>query len=499
MRKWLKLCLVLGLCLAFVLPAGAETAFTMAGFDPESAGHDWPENYFFRRMEERTGVHFTFRQVKEAAEWAQYKAGLSASGELPDVLFKAELSLEEIERLYREGVIIDLRPYLAEHMPNLNALLSAHPEWEAAITLPDGAIAALPQFNTLQNNNAMWINARWLRALHLEAPTTAEELTAVLRAFKADDPNRNGKADEVPFEYTGFWDLRWLGHAFGLVSDDYSLYAADGKVSSTLTDPRNYDFLAWLHTLWEERLIDRTGLNTADALRQVTDSNATITFDIVMGPSASNMIATAASEDFELLMPMQYEGQQRYRSLLGAVSAGTCAITRACGDPARVLEWLDFLYTEEGCFLAYTGLEGTDWERSSDGNWNWLYDMETVSNSVLPDSTIGEGASIPGYVPVSYQLTFDNEQVHKNVVGLDALSAVSEKPMPDLLLTEEERRELDALWQELGPWAETRMTWFVTGDMPLDEASWNAFCEEAEAKGLSRQLQGALDRTGVKE
>ena len=493
-----RLCALL-LCLSLVLPlmASAEGSFVMAGYDTESSGHDWVENYFFRRMEERTGVRFTYQQYRDAAEWTQYKAGLTVGGELPDVLFKAQLSLEETLRLYEAGVLLDLKPYIAGHMPNLSALLAAHPEWEEAITLPGGVIPALPQFNSLQNNNAMWINTTFLRNVRLEKPTTAEELLAVLRAFRTQDANRNGREDEVPLEFSGMWDLRWLGHAFGLVANDYYLYEDSGEARSVLKEDANRAFLAWLHTLWEERLMDHNGFTSAETLRQITDSNATMTYGIVMGPSASLMIATSAAEEYEVLQPLTYEGKQRYRSLLGTVYPGTFALTTACADPARLLEWVDYLYSEEGCFLAYTGLEGKEWERNSDGTWYWLDDMETVSNSVLPDSTIGEGTPIPGYVPTSYQLTFDNEQVHKSVEALSALGEVAVVPFPDVALTQEERQRVGAIWAELGPWAETRMTWFVTGDQPLNDETWAAFCDGVDQRGLTELtsiFQSALNR-----
>lgn len=63
-------------------------------------------------MEEKTGVHFTFDQSTEYSEWQQKKESMFASGELPEVLFKAELSTEEILRYYEAGQVLDLRPYI---------------------------------------------------------------------------------------------------------------------------------------------------------------------------------------------------------------------------------------------------------------------------------------------------------------------------------------------------------------------------------------------------
>lgn len=42
------------------------------------------------------------------------------------------------------------------------------------------------------------INKSWLEKLGLEVPKTWDDLTKVLTAFKNDDPNGNGEADEIP-------------------------------------------------------------------------------------------------------------------------------------------------------------------------------------------------------------------------------------------------------------------------------------------------------------
>ena len=102
----LLLCMLL-----FAVPAMAQESFTMAGYDDSSVGHVWEDNLFFQRMEEKTGVHFAFDQSTEYSEWQQKKESMFASGELPEVLFKAELSTEEILRYYEAGQLLDLRPY----------------------------------------------------------------------------------------------------------------------------------------------------------------------------------------------------------------------------------------------------------------------------------------------------------------------------------------------------------------------------------------------------
>ncbi len=475
----------------------AEESFTMAGYDDSTVGHIWEDNLFFQRMEERTGVHFTFDQSTEYDAWQQKKEAMFASGDLPDVLFKAELSAEEIVRYYEAGQLVDLKPYLESCMPNLSALLAEHPQWAEAITLPDGSIPALPALNPLQSNNAMWINRTWLDNLGLDMPTDAASLTEVLRAFQTQDPNRNGKQDEIPLSFMGMWDLRFLGHAFGLVSNDYGVYLDDqGQVQTTLNDDANRDFLAWLNSLWEEELLDQDGFTTMDSLRQITDSNAEMTYGVFFAPTPLNLVPASALNDYELLPPLSYNGEQVYRDLLGDVVPGAFAITSACQDPETLLRWVDYLYSVEGSRLAQSGLEDVEYTLNADGTWYWIDSIETVANSVLANATIADGANTPGYFPVELQLTYDSSDTQRIVSAMQQLKSYTVQPYPIVYLSAADQARVDEIQLELGRWSETAMIRFVTGDTPLTDESWAAYTAQLDTLHLQEMLdiwQNAVD------
>ena len=485
MRRILGFILCISL-LCSVLSAVAEgtKTFVMAGYDTEESKHVWDDNLFFRRMTERTGIEFTFRQYTTEEEWTAYKAGLKAGGDLPDVLFKAMLTPDETQMLYDSGVLIDLKPYLAEFAPNLSALLSAHPEYEKAITYK-GAIVALPQINGLPTNNVIWINKTWLSRLKLEMPTTADELTAVLRAFQTEDPNRSGGRDEIPMTFTGLWDLKFLAHAFGLTPNDYGIEVRDGQVVFDYTSDDYRAFLSWLHALYEEKLIDHNGFLMLDTARAITDAKATITYGCVSGPTIMNLLPSNAMSDYTVLL-LSHNGETVYRELLGEVIRGAFAITSACKNPGELLSWVDYLYSEEGCYLAASGELHDEYEKTSDGFWYWVDDIETVQDSILVDSTISEGGTTPMYMSADYQLAFDNEETRDAVKGLYELHQISRYPYPLTYLSAEEKKEIAEIWNELGSWCELTMTWFVTGDTELTDETWQNFVNEARTRGADR-------------
>lgn len=496
MRKGLT-GLVLALLLMLGVSAMAEEPYIMAGYD-DSAGRTWEESLFFERMEERTGIAFSVSQFTTADSWNSNKASiLRGDAPLPDVFFKADLTAREIVDFYEAGKLIDLRPYLEEYAPNLWALLQANPAWEKAITLPDGAIVALPSINRLQNNNAMWINQSWLNTLRLETPTTAEELKAVLTAFRDGDPNRNGKSDEVPLSFISMWDLRFLSHAFGLVSNDYYVYADEGgTVREVLTDDRQRAFLEWLHELWVERLIDHNGFMISSSSRQVTDSNATMTYGVMLAPTPLTVVPSSALDQYAMLMPMTYDGKQVYRDLCGDLVRGAFAITSACRNPAELVQWVDYLYTEEGYRLAQAGQVDVDYFWNDDGTWNWMLDDQTVATTVLPQVNMTEGGYIPGLSSDEFQLAYGQQQTHSTIEAMLELKEHATLPYPLVYPTKAQQTRIDEIQLSLGAYVERTMAWFVTGDMELNDQTWQAFCQTVEQLGLSEMVglwQDVLD------
>lgn len=491
MRKAMAMLLAAIMLLVSAGVYAEEAAFVMAGYDSESSGHIWDDNMFFRRMEERTGIVFNFKQARDYDVWKTELADMMDSKDgsaMPDVLFKAELTPAETMAYAEAGKLIDLKPYLTEaYAPNLSAILAAHPEYEKAITLPNGMIAALPGINELQNTNAIWINTNWLTSVRMEVPTTAEELTEVLRAFKNSDPNRNGRNDEVPLTFTSLWDLRFLGTAFGLVTNDYHLTVDDaGQVAFMADSAQNRLFIEWLHQLWEEKLIDHNGFATIDTTRAITDSNATITYGVVFGPSALSMVPHEAMSAYRVLMPMTYEGKAEYRDLLGNVVRGTFAITSACKDPAAMMRWVDYLYSREGELLAQAGMEGEEYTMLSDGSWAWIDDTSTVANTVLTDVVIIGGGLMPGLASADLQLRYDDTDTHAAVEQLYQLKQASRMPYPLVYLAPDRQAEVNDLWAQLGPYCETAMVHFITGDEPLNDETWQAFCDGVAQRGRER-------------
>lgn len=187
-------------------PANYDAMIVLHGMDVS----DPNEKSLYVAREEQTGVNIEWTVIPSTSQ-AERIATTFASGELPD-LFVNMLNNSDVLTYGMSGALLPISDYL-EYMPNFSSILETMPDVKAAVTMPDGKIYGLPQINMwsvwpgngVYQRSSVFINKNWLEKLGLEVPTTTDELIEVLRAFKEQDPNGNGIADEIPlsFVYNG--------------------------------------------------------------------------------------------------------------------------------------------------------------------------------------------------------------------------------------------------------------------------------------------------------
>lgn len=469
------------------LADGEETTFVMAGFD-NTQYREWVNNQFFIRMEEETGVKFVYQQYANREEWIAAKAAMTAEGNLPDILFKAELSAAECIEMREKGVLIDLAPYLEACCPNLWAILQENPEYLSAITLPDGSIAALPYITTTPLQNYMWINTKWLKSLNLSMPGTAEELVHVLTAFKTRDPNKNGRQDEIPLGFLGPFDLKFLGHAFGLVANDYNVFVKDGQVRFMPLEENFRLFMTWCRDLYEQGLLDKSGFSTSNVMRQVTDSDALPTYGIILTPVAADLFRVSWSSDYAIMDPLSYDGKRVYRDFSGEVLRGTFAITSACKEPETLLKWVDFLYSEEGAVLATIGRENVDYLVDGDGTWR-LTESAQNDSFFSTGSLIDGGGTAPGILADDFQRRYGgSSDLRTTVERQDEVNAMTVRPFPYYSLTRAQEEEITPLQNQIGYYVDMQIARWVLGEEEITDESFAQFARTLDEMGLPEFL-----------
>ncbi len=215
-----------------------------------------------KSLEEACGCTIIWQETASSS-WQQQKQASLAAGEIADVTIGG----------YGGGdwgdyntFFVDLAAEL-ESMPNLKAAFEGSP-YSRVVSTWEGKILGAPGINTgiMANSSAhLFINRQWLDKLGLQAPTSWSEFKTVLEAFKTGDPNGNGKADEVPFDFLapsadgwGWFNPNVLLGSHGITvpgGGNNGMFADGGVIKNYLTDPAYKDFIKYMNELWDAGVV----------------------------------------------------------------------------------------------------------------------------------------------------------------------------------------------------------------------------------------------------
>lgn len=321
----------------------------------------------------------------------------------------------------------------------------------------------------------------------------------MLRAFQTGDPNGNGEADEIPISSTSLegWpldDLRpGLLAAFGFsVGYGRALFdVADGRVRFVPAEPAFYEYLAFVHRLYRDGLLD------PDAFTQ--DLTA-----LAAKGAADRLGAFTAAGPFLVVGPERNETFRQLLPLTSAVNAtpmwprtsayvrGTFAISHTNPDPAATMRWVDRFYDLEGALLLVHGVYGEDWVYTPSGGIARLYpEGENPELYRAATLTPDAGSQLPhNREPVFALAQIDLAQTNPLNFYIAEQTALLEPyaapTLPPLYFTPDEQRELSALLLELERFTQSAEAGFITGQRPLD--TWEAYLETLRRIGLERVL-----------
>ncbi len=357
-----------------------KQTFTIAVTKDPSSLNGFADKQAVIDTEAVTNVHIDWIDIPAAA-WKEQVNILLASGNLPDAFCGANVDILPNLEMFQP-----LTELIYKYAPNIVEMLETDPAIKAAITAPDGEIYCLPTNKDNPSDSVsplLWINQEWLDKLGLEMPTTTDEFVAVLRAFKTQDPNGNGIADEIPLQAQMDTSSRWLYPmlgSFGAVDNTEHAYAVDGKVIFGATEPGYFDGLKWLHELWVEGLIADDSF-TADTAQVTAKAQAT---DIPYG-SIIYWIPDAMDKRYagwEVVPPLAGPDGTRLtiatRKPLGNMTG--YSITTACKDPAVLVRYYDYCLSFEQLMLWQWGpVGGGCWKPVPEaGEFAWTQTLEFV-------------------------------------------------------------------------------------------------------------------------
>ncbi len=469
---------------------------------------EWQTLRVFRVMEERSNISFTF-DTPPGEAYEERKNLVFASGQLPDVFFGANLSAADEVTYGSQGLLIPLEDLIAEHAPNFSRLMEQDPSIRQAITTPDGHIYALPGIGAGYNlYPKIWINEPWLKAIGMEMPTTTDEFYNVLQAFKTEDPNGNGEADEIPLSATSSsWplgDIRpGMLAAFGFSSlyESPMIDVKEGRVRFIPAEDNFRSYLEYMNRLHNEELLDPDSF--AQDGQQLIAKGEADRLGVFSHAGPFLVVGPERNDDFPHLQPLTSELSPEPIWPQGSeVRRGAFAITRTNEHPEATMRWVDYFYSEEGAMLLSHGIEGEDWVNSEGGGFQRLIPdgenpEEWRASRITPDA----GTQTPVYRSVIFErslIGLENTHPQNYFIGAQTeakLEPAASPGFPPTYFTVEEQNELNFILTDLESFVQQSEAAFIVGQRSLEEwEEYKATLEQIGAGRMTEIYQAAYDR-----
>lgn len=455
-------------------------------------------------VEERTGVDLEWQIVSTAAKDQEFNL-LMASGDLPDIIayYEGRGGFGAVNRFGEEGAFVPLQDLIEEHAPTLESVLLEDELVREAITAQDGNIYIIPMMSAINAARGWYIRYDWLDELGLDVPTTTDELYDVLVAFRDQDPNGNGEADEVPLVFRrrgddAFYNMMAFAYAFDA---DMEWVVRDGEVVYGPSEPQYQDYLAYIHKLYSEELIDQEVLTRSGNPR-------TELFSSDRGGAIHDWFASTAGLNDSLggdipgfnlrhMPPPVGTADSPYTRIQMSVvrNDGGWSITTSNEHPEATIKMMDFIYSEQGMLLTNFGVEGKTYT-IQDGRP--VYTAEITDNPDglgMHEALVSHGMQwkIGMRQSIDYEAQFANEIAFQ--ARQDYMDNYIVEAFPTLTFTPAENDVVTDLFSQIRAYVLENTAKFMVGARPVSE--FDDFVAELEDIGLAEVTeiyQAAYDR-----
>lgn len=287
-----------------------------------------------------------------------------ASGDIADVVMGWGVG----GVLYNNNQLIALNEYIDKYGPNLKKEIP-QAAWDEVTR--DGKIYAIPEAaaGNITENRVLFVRKDWMDKVGIkEAPKTPDELLTLLRAFRDNDLNGNGKQDEIPFSARE--SLSWVENILGMYGQNqYTAKFENNEFLPGYVTSNMKQGLGFLRQMMEEKLLDSEFMtNKRNIWEQKIQQGL-----VGMWNHAPNL-----AWDWQDRLNKSLPGQGAEVMVIptpkapGVQDAGhvrlsinkVFLVTKNAKDPAAIVKFFDWLVTQEGQEFVNFGIPGDTYAKN---------------------------------------------------------------------------------------------------------------------------------------
>jgi putative aldouronate transport system substrate-binding protein len=503
-----------------VLPACIETVTLKLGVQQSPVIENWETNLQTLELEKDLNMDLTFEMLPFDGNELIQKIELmimAGGDQLPDAILHNIGGLANLVKYGQMGMFIatndyyeNLAYFTEEGLSSCELVPMTKPDLLKYITCYDGNIYGIARFFTSINNSyspgRIMIFEPWLEQLDLKMPQTTEEFANVLRAFKNNDPNQNGKPDEIPLmAYSGVVMsnlLRPLMNPFVYTQPNYYI-DNNGKIEFAAVQEGWKQGLKYIKSLFDEELISPLSL-TQDA----TQFNALMTQEeTIIGTiarvSASNLSqADIRRLQYVIVDPLEGPTGLKQSTYTPGLPDIGMVITKNCATPEAAFILGDYMCGDKISTWTRYGREGQEWEVmatpgiSEYASLGYKGDIKIISSvwGTLQNiwwtqlgPTIGDGSRITVRIAVG-----DTPGVYSHTIPIgrtiaSSIEYANPNPVLGLIYNEQEQEAINEYRSTIEGYVAESFAQFVTGAADID-GRWDSYVAEFKKMGLDEYL-----------
>ncbi len=495
-----------------IFPLSEEgTAFSMwtvAGPLSLAGMSDYNESEFYKYMEKMTNVHIDFALGPAGEEETNFNIIL-ASGDYMDAFAVPDVNyyVGGLDKAIEDEIIIPIEDY-SEYYPNYNKCRSIEDVTLYNTVTPNGHIGAIYQMKIPQATyQGPIIRMDLLQSYGYEK--TAEDIVTlddwgeVLELFAA-----NGI--KTPWWGEGNFMLGFdedILPAFGIyITQDNMFYQLGDEVKFGPAEESLKDYLK-LYSDWYAK-----GYISKDFTSHMNDINGDEPAEMEIGNVGIGVIPQASFDEVNNLteggswtgipIPLSSPDQKVEAPYIGELSrsyfnATALSITTDCDEELIpiILQYFDYLFTDEGSTLANYGVEGVSWHPGDDG---YPVFEDFMANSPDGWSLIGQFAKYCCFhvVPFLYDYKRELGALSEEAASLPSIwesnYADEIDEYPNLTVPVDIATEYNNIYHEIETYVEEYALTVITGGKDVD-ASWDEYLETLDSMGVDYIIQVQQD------
>lgn len=473
----------------------------------------WKEMKGLQVIQNVTGVKIDF-QVKSGYE--DYLPMFSAKN-YPDVITAKNLENYpgRLAGMYNDNVSVKLNDYMKDWMPNFSKIVKDYPDIARDLKMDDGAYTFVSALYDINDDNdraaasqyGLAIRKDWLDTLGYDVPTTIEQWHDVLLAFKQDDPNGDGQANEEPVcMASSGW--KYFLAAYGIDDDPCVQKDADGNETviygfitdaykQWLTEMNKWNNEQLIYNMFEntslEKRQERVTLNLAGAWK----GDAAHFDEENSGSYIRQLRETVPEAEFAAVpWPQSVDGQHQWCfSDIASFDRDTTVITNNAkkhGTDKAAAYIIDYMLGEKGSTLLTWGIKDQSYEEKSGKKvlkegMDEMVDFE--GKSIPKKYTYADPLTVmlPQFGEMSDYVLANQSEGYVNACKTWAVGDTSYKVNAACQLSVEQQKEVNQVTDGMKEYIGKMRMRFIQGKAPLTE--FDAYVAQVKTKGGDRYAE----------